>query len=228
MKKIYFILAAAVSMLFATEANAQISVGAGYTLGTKTVKVGDEKGSNNYHGVYVEALYDWTFIQDGWGNLGLEPGVRFSYLSDSETEEVLGQKVKGSDAETYLDIPVSIKYSYDLGSVRLSAYAGPVVSLGLTSVNKSSVKGDNIDYVSKYYNYTGKTVVKGEGGVEPSGMSGYGRFDLKLGLGVAATISDALTVKVGYNIGLLDRYTPADDTFKIKTNVLYVGVGFNF
>lgn len=228
MKRFYFIVAAAVAMLFSSNAQAQISVGAGYTLGTKTVRMDDNKDSGNYHGIYAEVLYDWTFIRDGWGNLGFEPGVRLSYLSDSETEEVLGQKVKGSDAETYLDIPVSVKYSYDLGSVRLAAYAGPVLSLGLTSIQKTSIKGDNVDYVAKYYNYTGKTVVKGQGGNEPYGISGYGRFDVKLGLGASAIISDALTLKVGYNIGLLNRYTPDDNTLTIKNNVLYVGVGLSF
>jgi hypothetical protein len=61
--------------------------------------------------------------------------------------------------------------------------------------------------------------------------SDYGRFDLKIGLGAGVTIAERVNVKVGYNFGLLNRYTGEQvDGYKYKshTGVFYVGAGFNF
>ena len=61
--------------------------------------------------------------------------------------------------------------------------------------------------------------------------SDYGRFDLKIGLGAGVTIAERVNVKVGYNFGLLNRYTGEQvEGYKYKshTGVFYVGAGFNF
>lgn len=228
MKKFYFILAAA-AMFLAVDANAQLGVGVGYNHGTTTTRMGDESDSDGLDGFYLEATYDWNFLDRGWGSLGLQPGVRFSYMGEYDSEEVLGVVAKESVNETYLDIPVHVKYSYDLGAVKLSAFAGPVFSLGLTSASKVSAD----DYMVKYHKYTGKTVTKGDSAssITPDGTPDYGRFDLKLGLGVGATFMEKFNVKLGYNIGMLNRYTGeqvADTKYKRHTGVFYVGLGFNF
>ena len=137
--------------------------------------------------------------------------------------------VKESFNETYFDVPVLVKYSYELGTVKLNAFAGPVFSFGLTSASKVSAD----DYMFKYHNYTGKTVTKGESSsaINPDTHPEYGRFDLKLGLGVGATIMEKFNVKAGYNIGMLNRYTGEqvkDYRYTKHTGVFYVGLGFNF
>ena len=234
MKKIYFILAAA-AMLFAVDANAQLQVGAGYNHGTTTERIADEDDSEDLDGFYLEATYDWNLIEKGWGTLAIQPGVRFTYLGESDSDTELGYKAKEAFNETYLDIPVHVKYSYDLGAVKLSAFAGPVFSMGLTSVTKTSISGEGMNYVAKYHNYSGKTVTKGEGSssaVNPDGMTDYGRFDIKLGLGVGATFKEKFNVKLGYNIGMLNRYTGEQISnnykYKMHTGVFYAGIGFNF
>ena len=234
MKKIYFILAAA-AMFLAVDANAQLQVGAGYNHGTRTERIADEDDSEDLDGFYLEATYGLNLVEKGWGTLALEPGVRFTYLGDAESDTESGYKVKSAFNETYLDIPVHVKYSYDLGTVKLLAFAGPVFSMGLTSVLKTSVKGEGVNYVGKHYNYSGKTVVKGEGAsssVNPEGLTDYGRFDIKLGLGVGATFMEKFNVKVGYNIGMLNRYTGEqlnkDYKYKMHTGVFYAGIGFSF
>lgn len=226
MNKIYFVIAAAAAMFIATEANAQLGIGAGYNHGTTTVRMDGESESDGLDGFYVEATYDWNFLDRGWGSLGLQPGVRFSYMGESDTEEEYGVRMKASFNETYLDIPVHVKYSYDLGAVRLSAFAGPVLSLGLTSASKISAD----DYMVKYHNYTGKTVTKGEGSSssKPEGDTNYGRFDLKLGLGVGAAFMEKFNVKLGYNIGMVNRYTGELDKYKKHTGVFYIGLGYSF
>lgn len=229
MKKICFILSFVAAMFVAAEASAQIGVGVGYNHGTTTYRVADEADSDDLDGFYIEATYDWDFLYAGWGNLGIQPGVRFSYMGESDIDEVLGVRTKESINETYLDIPVHVKYSYDLDFVKLSAFAGPVFSFGLTSASK--FRAD--DYMVKYHNYTGKTVTKGEGSSSsiPDEAPDYARFDLKLGLGLGATFMEKFNVKVGYNIGLLNRYTGEqvkDYRYTRHTGVFYLGVGLNF
>ena len=233
MKKIYFILAAA-AMLLAVDANAQLQVGAGYNHGTTTERIADEDDSEDLDGFYLEATYDFNFLEKGWGTLALQPGVRFTYLGEADSDIEYGYKAKSAFNETYLDIPVHVKYSYDLGAVKLSAFAGPVFSMGLSSVAQTSISGEGVDYFVKYHNYSGKTITKGESlsSVNPDGMTDYGRFDIKLGLGVGATFMEKFNVKVGYNIGMLNRYTGEqvlkDHKFKRHTGVFYAGIGFNF
>lgn len=233
MKKIYFILAAA-AMLLAVDANAQLQVGAGYNHGTTTERIADEDDSEDLDGFYIEATYDLNFLEKGWGTLALQPGVRFTYLGEADSDIEYGYKAKSAFNETYLDIPVHVKYSYDLGAVKLSAFAGPVFSMGLSSVAQTSISGEGVDYFVKYHNYSGKTITKGESlsSVNPDGMTDYGRFDIKLGLGVGATFMEKFNVKVGYNIGMLNRYTGEqvlkDHKFKRHTGVFYAGIGFNF
>ena len=233
MKKIYFILAAA-AMLLAVDANAQLQVGAGYNHSTTTERIADEDDSEDLDGFYIEATYDLNFLEKGWGTLALQPGVRFTYLGEADSDIEYGYKAKSAFNETYLDIPVHVKYSYDLGAVKLSAFAGPVFSMGLSSVAQTSISGEGVDYFVKYHNYSGKTITKGESlsSVNPDGMTDYGRFDIKLGLGVGATFMEKFNVKVGYNIGMLNRYTGEqvlkDHKFKRHTGVFYAGIGFNF
>ena len=233
MKKIYFILAAA-AMLLAVDANAQLQVGAGYNHSTTTERIADEDDSEDLDGFYIEATYDLNFLEKGWGTLALQPGVRFTYLGEADSDIEYGYKAKSAFNETYLDIPVHVKYSYDLGAVKLSAFAGPVFSMGLSSVAQTSISGEGVDYFVKYHNYSGKTIAKGEGSssANPDGMTDYGRFDIKLGLGVGATFMEKFNVKVGYNIGMLNRYTGEqvlkDHKFKRHTGVFYAGIGFSF
>ena len=209
MKNVYLIIAAAI-MFFAVEANAQIGVGVGYNMLNNVQKALDEDESGALNGFYVEATYDINFLERSRGELGLQPGLRFSYAGNHESEEALGVKAKASENETYLDIPVLVKYSYDLDAVKLSAFAGPVLSCGLSSVAKVSVD----DNTTKASNYGDESV--------------YGRFDVKLGLGIGAAFMDKFNAKLGYNVGLLNRYTGNLDDLTFRTGVFYVGVGINF
>ena len=199
MKKLYFILAAAATMFFATEASAQIEVEVGYSLTDHVIKALDENEGEMLDGLYLGVNCDVNFLDNEKGILDLEAGVRFTYALTQESERLLGVQTKVSVNESYLDIPIYAKYSYDLTSMTLSAFAGPIFSCGLTSETKVGLN-DNV----------------------------YGRFDLKIGVGIGVTFSDRYSTKVGYNIGLLDRYAGKLDNASLRTGVFYVGVGFNF
>lgn len=55
-------------------------------------------------------------------------------------------------------------------------------------------------------------------------------LDLKLGIGVAATVFDRFDVRAAYNIGLLNRMGGKTDNIKssLHTNVFQIGVAYNF
>ena len=208
MKKIYFILAVAAAMLFAAEASAQIGVGVGYNLLNSVRKDADLQDTNELNGFYVEATYDFNFLEKTWGELGIQPGVRFSYAGAHDSDELLGVHTKSSWDETYLDVPVFVKYSRELNKMGLFVFAGPVFSCGLSSDSKV---GTN-DVVTKINVYE---------------RDAYGRFDLKLGVGFGVTCVDKLNVKLGYNFGLLNRNLGEFD-LTYRTGVLYAGIGFAF
>ena len=214
MKKIYFLIAAA-AMFLAVEANAQIGVGLGYNLLTTTTTMADESEDDSLNGFYLEATYDINFLNRNWGSLGLQPGFRYTFAGESDSDEVAGVKTNASLTEHYLDVPVNVKYSYEIIPTTLKAYAfaGPVFSLGLAS----NIKAGAGDTSVKTNNYKDTE---------------YGRFDIKFGLGAGVTLAEKLNVKLGYNIGMLNRYTgeqiSKDYKYKTHTGVFYLGVGFNF
>ena len=214
MKKIYFLIAAA-AMFLAVEANAQIGVGLGYNLLTTTTTMADESEDDSLNGFYLEATYDINFLNRNWGSLGLQPGFRYTFAGESDSDEVAGVKTNASFTEHYLDVPVNVKYSYEIIPTTLKAYAfaGPVFSLGLAS-NLKAGAGDTSVKTNNYKD------------------TEYGRFDIKFGLGAGVTLAEKFNVKLGYNIGMLNRYTgeqiSKDYKYKTHTGVFYLGVGFNF
>ena len=211
MKKIYFILAAA-ALFLAVDANAQLGVGIGYNLLNTTYTVGDDSDDDSLNGFYVEATYDFNFLDKNWGKLGIQPGIRYTFGGETDNDDL----VRESIAEHYLDVPVNVKYAFEAipSKLDLYAFAGPVFSFGLSSASATSAADVATVKVNNYKE------------------TEYGRFDIKFGLGAGVTVVEKLNVKLGYNIGMLNRYTgkQISDNLKYKTHtgVFYLGVGFNF
>ena len=213
MKKIYFILVAAV-MFIAADAKAQFGVGVGYNLLNTTTTIADESEDDSLNGFYIEATYGFNLLNGNWGTLGIEPGLRYTFGGETEHEEIFGIKTRASFTEHYLDIPVHVKYGIEIipSALNIHAFAGPVFSVGLASTLKATA-GDTTVKTNNYED------------------SDYGRFDLKIGVGAGVTIAERVNVKVGYNFGMLNRYTGEqvkDFKYKTNTSVFYVGAGFNF
>lgn len=225
MKKLFFVITAFVAMFVATDAAAQITVGGGYNHGSLINKRGGERESSGLNGVYVEATYDLNFFQKSWGELAFQPGARLSYMGFRESAKESGIKVKQSLSETYFDVPLHLKYTYPLEKIKVSAFAGPVMSLGLSSTNRYSVTGGGQDSKGKVNKYAA-------GSADSDSESTYGRFDIKFALGLGADLTENISVKLGYNIGMLNRYKAYEygdgPKFKIHTNVFYLGVGYTF
>ena len=245
MKRFFVSFAAAVvAMAFAASANAQISVGAGFGHMTRTGKavsgnISEKIDPVGLSGFYVNGNYTFSLLSKNWGELALQPGLTYQFGANVEREEEAGIKGKRTISEHYLDIPVNVRYSYDIkpGTIKLHAYAGPVLSFGLASIEKAKVELEEGWLISKTNLYTGKYSIKStDKSMNETGKSdeasGYSFFDLKLGIGLGATIEDKYEVKIGYNFGLLNRTAgmnvDSDNKFISRTHVLQIGVGYNF
>ena len=236
--------AVVVAMAFAASANAQISVGAGFGHMTRTGKavsgnISEKIDPVGLSGFYVNGNYTFSLLSKNWGELALQPGLTYQFGANVEREEEAGIKGKGIFSEHYLDIPVNVRYSYDIkpGTIKLHAYAGPVLSFGLASIEKVKVELEEGCLITKTNLYTGKYSIKSsDKSMNETGKSdeysGYSFFDLKLGIGLGATIKDKYEVKIGYNFGLLNRTAgmkvASDHKFISRTHVLQIGVGYNF
>lgn len=237
MKKLYILLLAFVALVFAGQANAKpgmksnrnMEISAGYINMTTS---GNYNVAEKYNldGFYVGFAYDWKFAMKSWGVWALSPGIKFSYLEDANALDEFALLWKDSLKESYLDIPVYLKYSYKFNYLTLSAFVGPEFSLGMTS---DSFKFRE-KYMIAYDNYTGDQEFKGAKPDEelvPNRLPSYSRYDLKVAVGLGFTFMDRFSLNVGYHIGVLNRYTAqqaAESAITRKTNVFELGLGYRF
>ena len=165
MKKLLFASVVA-AMAFAVNASAQISVGAGYVNETVVNKeatvVGEDysgfswgKTRMQLNGFYVEAMYNWDFVNVGPGVLAIQSGFRYNCLTnfDSNSRYNIGHTDNGNTttlkghtsnrtSDHFVDIPVHFKYAYDIvpGAIRAYAFAGPVLSFGIAAKTVKTTK----------------------------------------------------------------------------------------
>ena len=209
MKKVLMTLA--LVAVAATSAFAQISVGAGYLANTQ--KTSYTSGSTTtttttpQSGFYAGADYTLDMGQ----GLGLAAGLKASLLSDTHTTTILGISGTTKTTEIYLGVPVQFNYSYALSNdLRLFALAGPTFSLGLSS--KSKFTNNVNDDVTITDNY--------------GDDSDYKKFNVLLGAAAGVDVMNTIRIKVGYDLGLLNR-SAADNT-KVNDAQWYVGVAYLF
>lgn len=211
--------------------------------------------------VEVAYNWDFTTVGSGALSLqpGIKYNWLTSNQSSAKTRvsgDYDGKKYKANYASRkryanhFVDIPIHLKYSYDFvpGTFKAYAFAGPVISLGLAAKSVScengsasydgeTEKGYELEkvnaYNGKYYvKYYDSEAEKYEVEKEQSDdYKAYNMFDLKLALGLGVTVSEKVDIKMGYNLGLLNRaFHKNDDDVKYSahSNVLYFGVAYNF
>ena len=220
MKK--FIIAVA-ALAVSANAFAQISVGAGYLNdANKQVITISENTTNNSsfanNGFYVEGLYSLPLVAE----LSLNAGVRFSWLSRTETGDYnLGSLYLGDatakSKDTYLSIPVTANYAYTINKdVRVFAFAGPTFALGLSSKTDvtASVLGQasttNVDHFKK----------------DDEGNRNSNRANIFLGAFLVVDVMNMVRISLGYDFGLLNRRAIENTT--LKQNQVRIGVAYFF
>lgn len=133
--------------------------------------------------------------------LGIQPGLEVSYFGRTEKDALLGDTKYSSWG---IKIPVDVNYGFELADgFNLSVYAGPSIYVGLSKNGKNG---------NTTYDYYGDDI---------------SRFGLGLGMGAWCDIQDVIRVKLGYDLGLLNR-AQNKDNFNYKESGFSISVGYLF
>ena len=206
MKKFFTTVLAASLMLIATNASAQLYLGAGY-LNSDLVQ---GNTTTNMNGGYVGGNFGINLMSQGSIDLALVPGAYVTYLGSKDEQTVLGSTTVTTMNELFVDVPVSFKFNYNLTrDYGLFAYAGPVVRFGLSSTSKVDNEDINTHLSSKNFEDTD-----------------YARVQMLLGLGVGFELNKQFQFTIGYDLGLNNLYTGDDDDTKWSRNQLRLGVAY--
>lgn len=217
MKKTIAIVACAAAMLFAGKANAQLGVKVGYAPVTLTSAVTSGNttttSTSEMDGFFAGVNYNYGIGKD----LGVSFGLQGRYNTKTSTGSANFVVVSGNDKSTttqiLLDVPVLLNYSLNLGSAKLTAFAGPTFSYAVYGIT----------------HVTSTTTILGSTSTSETDYAMYGdnssneRFDLTAAFGLQFQFSD-FRLFGGYRIGLLDLNS--NDNVKTTTSGLFVGLGY--
>ena len=204
MKKVISILAAAVLMLTATNAFAQLSVGAGYLNATEKTKVGSTTSDANSNGFYAGLNYNIPIS----GGFAVAPGLYYSALfSGKEFYGVANTKL----TEHFVNIPLNFNLNFELApDMTAFVYAGPTFQYGLASKVDGSLE-------------IGNWKLNGDG--DRYDNEDFSRTNVLIGGGVGMNVN-AFQLTVGYDYGLLDL--DKTDNTKINKSYIKLGVAYLF
>ena len=196
MKKLLVIAAAILSF---SAVNAQVAyVGFQSVTATNKATTGNVTVTekNNNSGFFVGGAMNFEIVDA----LGIQPALEFSYAARTH-KDLLNNDVKYSTMG--VKIPIDVNFGIELSpDFKLAAYAGPSIYFGITNQSK------NGDVTVDYYE------------------NNYSRFGLGLGFGAWCDIKDMIRVKIGYDLGLLNRDTRDDMSYK-ESGLLF-SVGYIF
>lgn len=240
MKSIVKIIAAAVAGIFLT---LDMSAGNGVEIGYlhssyRTNLNSDEmKTSSPMSGFQVGLMKDMNIV----AGLSLQSGLTYSYLNSAEKEEVPMFNITGSYTEHMLNIPIQVKYTFDIiPAFGVYVFAGPTLSLGLAATTKLSVSGsiagNTLEGNLKYNAYTNKLKSDNIPDEYVNLVNQYlpqdrvmNRFDVLMGGGVGVNIIKFVTVKGGFDYGLLNRLKgDLANAGKLNRMQYYISVGLTF
>lgn len=204
----------------------------GYVQSRFSTAIGDGAPSKSEAMNGFEAGFDQTF-KIAKGIIAVDYGLNYTYLR--------GNKAPGSNTENclniyenahYLDIPVHLQIGVPiLGVVRVFAYGGPKFVFGLAhnTIYELSL-GDGPSGEIRYNHFSGK--IKGAGFDDETldnyaqGQPTYKRFDIMMGVGGGVELFKHLTVKAGYEWGLMNLSKA--DGMTINRNQFVVSAGLSF
>lgn len=213
MKKALTIFAVAVAML--ATANAQTGLNIGYTPQTITSSNGNWHDTIRLDGVAIGINHNIQLS----GDLALSVGLQGRYgFASSETTVDLGllgsAKATASHKHLLVDVPVLLNYGFNLGSARLTLFAGPTISFAL--MGKTTWSGNA--------NVLGALNLGTDGEDDwYDDDSNNSRFDLGATLGACISFNQ-FRIYGGYNLGLLNLST-ADNTTR-KAAGFFAGIGY--
>ena len=207
-------------MLIGVNAFAQLSIGAGYVNSQTREKASSssEVSTENTNGITGGFAYS---INLGKG-FAVTPGVYYTFTNKKgvKSGELFGVKLSGEAdlQEHYITVPLHLSYGLEINpDFKIFLYAGPSFSAGIASTTHAS--GD-----------IAGGILKIDGGKIDNYQDGtdYGRFDLLVGGGLGVDLLKSIRFKVGYDWGMLNRYTGDTEGRTNHRNQLYAGVAYLF
>lgn len=195
MKKIIAIASAAILMALSINASAQIGFVAGY----QNSMLRSSAESISFDGFYAGVDYAEHFN----AIVGFTPGVHVSYLTHTDNVTTVIGHNTGTWKDIYVDVPLMVTAGWNVSDdLRWFAYAGPTVSVGISSVYEGKGNLHILDYLGyaesqQRYDFYQNNNMR--------------RFDVLLGGGVGFEFS-RIRFSVGYDYGLLNRYIQSDNS----------------
>lgn len=199
MKKTLCTLLAAAALLAGVEAQAQMSVGAGYLNITQSF----DNTSANGNGAYAGLSFNIPLA----GGFGIAPGVYYTF-SNYKQDAAWGL-LKGSTTEHAINVPLNLNFGYNLArDMRAFIFGGPTFQYGLSSKTKTDVAG--------------AATVNGDNYAD----DGTQRFVVYAGGGLGMDIANKFQVTVGYDHSVTNMIK--SDSHKVGRGLLKIGAAMLF
>lgn len=204
--------------LFCYQANAQtFGVKGGLSLSTMLEKDDDETYSNDYSmkpGFHVGFIVDVPLNEF----LSFEPGMIITTKGMKYEDKIMGVDISAKANLYYLDIPLALKASHDLGGgLKMFGAVGPYVGFGISG---------NVEAMAEYMGEeeTEETDIKW-GNDEYDDH--FKRLDMGLTFGGGVEIN-AVLLGISYDLGLANISSYQDDGTTSKNRVLKFSIGYKF
>lgn len=199
MKKTLCTLLAAAALLAGVEAQAQMSVGAGYLNITQSF----DNTSANGNGAYAGLSFNIPLA----GGFGIAPGVYYTF-SNYKQDAAWGL-LKGSTTEHAINVPLNLNFGSNLArDMRAFIFGGPTFQYGLSSKTKTDLAG--------------AATVNGDNYAD----DGTQRFVVYAGGGLGMDIANTFQVTVGYDHSVTNMIK--SDSHKVGRGLLKIGAAMLF
>jgi opacity protein-like surface antigen len=217
MKKIVMFSLVALLGINATT-QAQLSVTGHAGLNYSTIAT-DEPDASDFIdsklGFYIGA----SAAKDINDNLFVGAGLNYStkgyaYSSSVDVPGFFKVDSEGSSSMNYLEIPINI--GYRIGD-KITIQAGPYLGLLMGVSNKSTTT--TLDYTTNLSSTSEES---------NSDDTGWSKSDFGLNIGAGLNLTESLSIRLNYGLGLADLNDDSNVTYTYKNNVLSVGVGYTF
>ena len=198
MKKIFAAMALVAALFIAGNVQAQSMVYAGYA--PETFVSGNT--STNYQGFFAGFTQNFGLSQ----GIGVAAGAQFRMNTKSESNTLLGVTSTTKENQFLIDVPILFNYGIGINrDLSITPFVGPMVSLALAGNTKYSI-GSSTTTTDWY-----------------GDNSNMGRFNLYAVFGADVKFGQ-FNLFGGYRLGLLDLNS--SDNYTLKTNGLFVGLGY--
>ena len=240
-----FILAAVILAAAGLAANAQISIQAGASVSHQKMTQHDPYDRDDRGGIGAYAGVDYGIhIIKGFH---ITPGLYYNFTHARHYQ--LGRyNLDERQADHQINIPVYLKYSFNLkpNKLDLYLYAGPVLSVGMASELAAHIDVSGFTYNLYIDNYSGairKLTLTNYNINEEREQALIDDFqpeldnrgitqryiDLQIDGGIGFRFKDHWELRFGYSFGVFDRFNRAyGDTHDLQMTQYYVGFGYRF